>query len=109
MHGAAPRQQHAAAGADAAERPDLPRGGAGGSLGRTSPSPNERCPMRTVTVLLLVGWLLVAGKARAEEAKPLPDDVVKAWQKAGARAGWMGPHRTSGRLTFTTKRDDLDA
>src|SRR5438045_3998030 len=63
--------------------------------------------MRTVT-LLLVGWVLLAGKARAEEAKPLPEDVVKAWQKAGAPPGWMGPHR-KGSFAFTRKRENLDA
>src|SRR5262249_59203288 len=40
-------------------------------------SANDRCPMRTVT-LLLAGWLLLAGQAAPEDPEPLPHALVHA-------------------------------
>jgi hypothetical protein len=64
--------------------------------------------MRTATFLMsccVVGWRVCA----AEGAEPLPDGVVKAWGKAGAEAGWMGPLPPFGRPVFSTDLKDLDA
>src|SRR6516164_3739185 len=41
-----------------------------------------------------------AARALKETPMPLPDDVVKAWKKAGAVVGWMG-HRWNGDLEFS--------
>jgi hypothetical protein len=64
------------------------------------------------TMLVLVGWLVLgSGSARADEGpKPLPHDVVKAWEKAGAEVGWLGPDlELSTYLRFTAKLENLDA
>src|SRR5262245_10832147 len=64
-----------------------------------------RCPMQAVT-LLLAGWMLGAAPPQTGP-EPLPDDVVKAWKKAGAEVGWMGPDR-EGVLRFWEKHEGLD-
>src|SRR5947207_379001 len=48
----------------------------------------DRGAHRTVLVLLL---MLVGGPLLAQDQTPkeLPADVVKAWQQAGAKVGWM--------------------
>jgi len=46
-----------------------------------------------VMTLLMAGWLLGAAPPPQKGPEPLPDDVVKAWKKAGAEVGWMGRHR----------------
>ncbi|MCH7727775.1 MAG: hypothetical protein IH991_15035, partial [Planctomycetes bacterium] len=46
---------------------------------------------------------------RDRTAQPLPNDVVSAWEKAGASVGWFGSDRQYGFLQFNTKREVLDA
>src|SRR5262245_20833269 len=78
---------------------------------RSETSRQWRSPMRTMA-LLLAGWLacetLAAPAPPSKEARPLPEELVKAWQKAGAKTGWMGPYRRYGHSVFMTDRKDLD-
>src|SRR5262245_50092143 len=48
--------------------------------------------MRTLTQVVLVAVALGAGPGRVggQEPKPLPAEVTAAWEKAGAKAGWLG-------------------
>jgi Leucine-rich repeat (LRR) protein len=57
-------------------------------------------------LLLLTCLVLGAGPAPAQKPpQPLPDDIVKAWGKAGAESGWMAP--VAWRLVFRNKPADL--
>jgi hypothetical protein len=50
--------------------------------------------MRRVGIALVVVCLGCLGSGPAlgqEKTKPLPAEIVAAWQKAGAEVGWMGP------------------
>jgi hypothetical protein len=57
-------------------------------------------------VLLLCGQAL---SAWAAELQPLPAEVVQTWEKAGAKAGWVGPHRWYGDLLFSDQLNVLEA
>ncbi|MCI0462651.1 MAG: hypothetical protein L0Z62_37355, partial [Gemmataceae bacterium] len=49
-------------------------------------------------IVLVVGLLLLAGMPTAwgqvGKPEPLPESVRAAWQKAGAKVGWMAVHKT---------------
>jgi hypothetical protein len=55
---------------------------------------------RQLMAALIGATLMFAGTARAaENPKPLPEKVVKAWGQAGATVGWMSPNQW-GQLEF---------
>src|SRR5262245_12576206 len=68
--------------------------------------PRRRSPMRSAcaSAVAVAVSLFAAAAAPAHErkdaAKPLPADVVVAWQKAGAEVGWLGPDRAIPFLFF---------
>jgi hypothetical protein len=58
--------------------------------------------MRRVAIVLVVVCLACLGSGPAlgqKKPKPLPAEVVAAWQKAGAEVGWLGPDE-DGELRF---------
>jgi hypothetical protein len=63
--------------------------------------------MRGVGITLMLCGLAVS--ARAAEPQPLPAEVVQAWEKAGARAGWMGSRRVGGYLLFSDQLKELES
>ena len=58
----------------------------------------EEFAMRGIFVLALALGL-VGAKSELAAQQPLPADIVAAWHKAGARAGWLGPGK-NGYLVF---------
>jgi hypothetical protein len=67
--------------------------------------------MRTLTLLLsfcLAFDVIAAPGPAPTEAGPLPDAVVKAWTKAGAKTAWAGFLRGTGRPYISPSRDSLD-
>jgi hypothetical protein len=45
--------------------------------------------------------------SRAEPAKALPEEVVAAWKKAGAKVGWLGLD-PFGKLEFAAQAEGLE-
>ena len=74
----------------------------------------RRCSHRPRTWLSLAALCLCAVCATASTAgaqpgtadppKPLPEEIVQVWTKAGARVGWMGVDKF-GQLSFADKMD----
>src|SRR5262249_44861846 len=53
--------------------------------------PGRRVVWLGVTLMALLGASGTAIAGDKEAPKPLPPEIVKAWEKAGAKVGWMGP------------------
>ncbi|MDW8244324.1 MAG: hypothetical protein RMJ88_14030 [Thermogemmata sp.] len=62
-----------------------------------------------VALLLMAGAVVdpVQLTAQATADAALPEEVVRAWEKAGATVGWMGIDRQYGYLRFTYNREEL--
>jgi internalin A len=53
-----------------------------------------------VVVAAVLGcWAAACQAAESKKPEPLPAEVVAAWEKAGAKTGWMGPDNI-GRIAF---------
>ena len=50
--------------------------------------------IRVVVAAVLGSWAASGARAEGKPPEPLPANVVTAWEKAGAVAGWMGPAPT---------------
>src|SRR5262245_48309918 len=74
--------------------------------------------MRT-SMAILVSWMLLCTGCGRRVPPPLQEDEpempglskeeTKAWQKADAVIGWLGPHRKYGFLEFRRKNAEVDA